>query len=100
MVSAKSKNIDCAYKWLAYISSPKAQAQQATNYGETPVNTKACAIMNKLSKGSCAQYHANAPLKYFKQIHFWKTPIADCGNGQKNCMDYTKWQQAWTKLKG
>ncbi|MFL5953855.1 MAG: ABC transporter substrate-binding protein, partial [Gaiellaceae bacterium] len=52
MVSAKSKNIDCAYKWLAYISSPKAQAQQATNYGETPVNTKACAIMNKLSKGS------------------------------------------------
>ncbi|MDX6475440.1 MAG: putative spermidine/putrescine transport system substrate-binding protein, partial [Gaiellaceae bacterium] len=48
----------------------------------------------------CAQYHANAPLKYFKQIHFWKTPIADCGNGQKNCMDYTKWQQAWTQLKG
>ena len=56
--------------------------------------------MNTLSKGSCAQYHANAPLKYFKQIHFWKTPIADCGNGQKDCMDYTKWQQAWTQLKG
>ncbi|MFL5953263.1 MAG: extracellular solute-binding protein, partial [Gaiellaceae bacterium] len=100
MVSAKSKNLDCAYKWLAYISTPKVQAQQATNYGETPVNAKACPIMDKLSKGSCAQYHANAPLKYFKQIHFWKTPIADCGNGQKNCMDYTKWQQAWTKLKG
>jgi putative spermidine/putrescine transport system substrate-binding protein len=76
------------------------QAQQAIYFGETPVNSKACAIMNRLSKGSCAQYHANAPLKYFKQIHFWKTPIADCGNGQKNCMDYTKWQQAWTQLKG
>ncbi len=32
--------------------------------------------------------------------HFWKTPLADCGNGKKNCMDYTKWQQAWTQLKG
>ncbi|HEU5373689.1 MAG TPA: ABC transporter substrate-binding protein [Gaiellaceae bacterium] len=100
MVSAHTKNLDCAYKWLNYISSAKAQAQQATNYGETPVNAKACPIMNKLSPGSCAVYHANAPLAYFKQIHFWKTPIADCGNGKKDCMDYTKWQQAWTQLKG
>jgi putative spermidine/putrescine transport system substrate-binding protein len=100
MVSAHTKNLDCAYKWLAYISTPKVQAEQAIYFGETPVNSKACPIMDKLSKGSCAQYHANAPLKYFKQIHFWKTPIADCGNGKKNCMDYTKWQQAWTQLKG
>ena len=100
MVSAHTKNIDCAYKWLAWVSTPKVQAQQAIYFGETPVNSKACSIMNTLSKGSCAQYHANAPLKYFKQIYFWKTPIADCGNGQKNCMDYTKWQQAWTQLKG
>jgi putative spermidine/putrescine transport system substrate-binding protein len=100
MVSSHTKNLDCAYKWLAWISTPKVQAEQAIFFGETPVNSKACAWMNKLSKGSCAQYHANAPLKYFKQIYFWKTPIADCGNGQKNCMDYTKWQQAWTQLKG
>jgi putative spermidine/putrescine transport system substrate-binding protein len=100
MVSAKTKNLDCANQWLAWVSTPKVQAQQAIYFGETPVNSKACTIMNSLSKGSCAQYHANAPLKYFKQIYFWKTPIADCGNGQKNCMDYTKWQQAWTNLKG
>jgi len=100
MVSAHTKNLDCVYKWLNYISSAKAQAQQATNYGETPVNSRACPIMNSLSKGSCAVYHANAPLQYFKQIHFWKTPIADCGNGKKDCMDYTKWQQGWTQLKG
>jgi putative spermidine/putrescine transport system substrate-binding protein len=100
MVSAHTNNLTCAYKWLAYISTPQVQAEQATSYGETPVNSKACSYMDKLAKGSCAQYHANAPLKYFRQIHFWKTPIADCGNGQKNCMDYTKWQQAWTQLKG
>jgi putative spermidine/putrescine transport system substrate-binding protein len=56
--------------------------------------------MNTLSKGSCRQYHADAPIGYFKQIYFWKTPIAACGNGKSDCMDYTKWQQAWTQLKG
>ena len=85
---------------LAYISTPKVQAEQAIYFGETPVNSKACPIMNQLAAGSCQQYHANAPLAYFKQIHFWKTPIADCGNGKKNCMDYTQWQRAWTQLKG
>jgi len=100
MVSSKTKNLDCAYKWLAWISTPKVQAEQAIYFGETPVNSKACAWMDKLSKGSCEQYHANAPLAYFKQIHFWKTPIADCGNGKNDCMTYTQWQQAWTQLKG
>jgi putative spermidine/putrescine transport system substrate-binding protein len=100
MVSSKTKNLDCAYKWLAYISTPKVQAEQAIYFGETPVNTKACAWMNRLSKGSCRQYHADAPLAYFRQIYFWKTPISDCGNGKNDCMDYTKWQQAWTQLKG
>jgi putative spermidine/putrescine transport system substrate-binding protein len=100
MVSAHTKNLDCAYKWLSWISTPKVQAEQAVYFGETPVNSKACPFMNKLAKGSCATYHANAPLKYFKQIHFWKTPIAKCGNGKNDCMDYTKWQQAWTQLKG
>jgi putative spermidine/putrescine transport system substrate-binding protein len=57
--------------------------------------------MNKLAAGSCEQYHANAPLAYFKQIYFWKTPIATCGwTTKQSCMDYTKWQQAWTQLKG
>jgi hypothetical protein len=26
--------------------------------------------------------------------------VAACGNGQNDCMDYTKWQQAWTQLRG
>src|SRR5438128_12287451 len=81
MVSSHTKNLDCAMKWLAWVSTPKVQAQQAIYFGETPVNSRACAWMNKLSKGSCARYHANAPLAYFKQIYFWKTPIAACGEG-------------------
>ena len=100
MLSAKAKHPNCAYMWWNYISSPNVQAQQATFYGETPVNKKACPFMNKLSKGSCTLYNANAPESFYRSLKFWKTPLADCGNGKKDCMDYTKWVQAWTEIKG
>jgi putative spermidine/putrescine transport system substrate-binding protein len=100
MLSSHAKHPNCAYMWLKWVSTPKVQAQQAIYFGETPANPKACPIMNKLSPGSAAQYHCGASAAYFKSIRFWKTPIADCGNGSKDCMDYTKWQQAWTQLKG
>jgi putative spermidine/putrescine transport system substrate-binding protein len=100
MLSSKSKHPNCAYLWMKWVSTPKVQAQQAIYFGETPANTKACPIMNQLSKGSCQQYHADAPASYFNSIKFWKTPSSDCGNGQTNCIDYNKWQQAWTEIKG
>jgi putative spermidine/putrescine transport system substrate-binding protein len=100
MLSSKSKHPNCAYLWTKWVSTPKVQAQQAIYFGETPANTKACAIMNKLSPGSAAQYHCGASAKYFNSIHFWKTPVAACGNGKNDCMDYTQWQQAWTQMKG
>ncbi len=100
MLSSKTKHPNCAYLWYQWISTPKVQAQQAVFFGETPANKLACRYMNQIAKGSCAQYHANAPLSYYKTIKFWKTPVADCGNGQKNCMDYTKWVQAWQQIKG
>ena len=99
MLSAKSKNTDCAYKWYRYISGAKVQAMQGTTYGETPVSSKACSYMNALSKGSCKIYHANEPLPYYRSLYFWKTPVAACGNGKNNCMDYSKWLQAWTSIK-
>ena len=84
------KHPNCAYKWVNWVSSPKVQAEQAISYGETPVNTKACPYMEKIEKGSCALYHADAPAAYFDTIKFWKTPVAECGNGQSDCMDYTQ----------
>jgi putative spermidine/putrescine transport system substrate-binding protein len=100
MLSSKAKHPNCAYLWLNYISTPQVQAMQATSYPETPVNAKACGYMDRLSKGSCTKYHANEPLSYYRSLKFWKTPIADCGNGKKDCADYTKWVQAWQQLKG
>ena len=100
MLSSKSKHPNCAYMWTKWVSTPKVQAQQAIYFGETPANTKACAVMNQLSAGSCKQYHADAPASYFDSIKFWKTPLADCGNGKTDCIDYNQWQKAWTEITG
>ena len=77
--------------WMRYISTPKVQAEQAVDYGETPDNKLACPYMNQIQKGSCEQYHANAPLSYFKSISLWKTPVATCDNGKPDCVPYSQW---------
>ena len=100
MLSAHAKHPNCAYKWVNWVSTPKVQAQQAISFGETPANTKACPYMEEIQKGSCTQYHANAPSAYFDSIKFWKTPVTQCGNGKDNCMDYSAWQQKWTEITG
>jgi putative spermidine/putrescine transport system substrate-binding protein len=100
MLSSHAQHPNCAYMWMKWVSTPKVQAEQAISFGETPANTKACPIMDKLQKGACAQYHANAPATYFNSIRFWKTPTRDCGNGKQDCTDYTTWQQKWTEIKG
>jgi len=99
MISTQAKHPNCAVKWIQWVSTPKVQAQQALFFRETPANKKACSYMNKMEKNSCSNFHLNAPAAYFNSIKFWKTPVKQCGNGKSNCMDYTKWQQAWTDIK-
>jgi putative spermidine/putrescine transport system substrate-binding protein len=95
MLAAKAPHINCAYMWMKYISTPKVQAEQAINYGETPDNKLACGYMNQMQAGSCALYHANAPLAYFHAIKLWKTPLATCDNGKADCVPYAQWVSAW-----
>ncbi len=100
LLAAKAPHPNCAYKWMAWISTPKVQAEQAINYGETPANSLACAIMNKLQAGGCAAYHADKPQSYFQTIKFWKTPLATCDNGKNNCVPFSEWTNAWTQIAG
>jgi putative spermidine/putrescine transport system substrate-binding protein len=100
MLSAHAQHPNCAYKWMAWVSTPRVQAEQAISFGETPANTLACPYMDRIQAGACAKYHANAPASYFDSIRFWRTPTKDCGNGSQDCTDYTTWQQRWTEMKG
>ncbi len=98
MLATNAPHPNCAYKWMQWVTTPKIQAQQAVYFGETPANTQACSYMDKISKGSCAAYHANAPQAYFKTIKFWKTPLATCDNGKNNCVPFQQWVTAWTQI--
>ncbi|WP_410675103.1 ABC transporter substrate-binding protein [Amycolatopsis sp. cmx-4-68] len=99
MVAAKSAHKTCAYKWLDYIVSPKANAQVAEYFGEAPANTKACAEMT--DKTLCDTYHAN-DAGYAAKIAYWTTPIPQCLDGRTDvkCKDYGEWTKAWTEIKG
>jgi putative spermidine/putrescine transport system substrate-binding protein len=98
MISSHTKHLNCAYKWINWVSTPQVQAEQAISFGETPANKLACPFMEKIKAGSCVKYHANAPSAYFESIKFWKTPVTDCGNGKHDCTDFTVWQKKWTEI--
>lgn len=99
MVAAKAKHPNCAYQWMNYIVSPKANAQVAEWFGEAPANAKAC--QETSDEKFCDTFHATDET-YFSKVRFWTTPIAQCLDGRKDvkCVDYSKWTQAWTAIKG
>jgi putative spermidine/putrescine transport system substrate-binding protein len=98
MISSKSQHPNCAYKWMNWIISPKVNAQVAEWFGEAPANQQACS--ETADKHHCQTFHAGDDA-YFKQVAFWTTPRAQCGDSRGNtCADYSKWVQAWTEIKG
>ncbi|HSS62173.1 MAG TPA: ABC transporter substrate-binding protein [Candidatus Limnocylindrales bacterium] len=101
MLANKAPHPNCAYMWTKWVSTKQVQAEQALSFGETPVNSQACAEMEALQAGSCAQYHADqTSAAYFSTISFWKTPLATCDDGSQNCVPYAQWVSAWTTIKG
>ena len=100
MLATRAPDPNCAYKWMQWVTTAKVQAQEADYFGETPANKLACPIMDTIQKGSCAAYHANAPESYYQTIKFWKTPLAQCGNGKNDCVPFQQWVTAWTGITG
>ena len=98
MLSAKAKHPNCMLKWMNYIETPKAQAQVAEWFGEAPANTKACA--ETVDKQHCTTFSAGDQA-FFDKVAFWATPTRNCRDDRGlKCVDYSKWVQAWTEIKG
>jgi putative spermidine/putrescine transport system substrate-binding protein len=98
MVSSKTKHPTCSYKWMDWIVSPSVNAQVAQWFGEAPAQTKACAEPGM--KEHCATFHAEDKA-YSDKIWYWTTPTKSClVGGGNDCVDYSKWTQAWTGIKG
>jgi len=98
MIGSRTPNINCAYKWIDWITSPAVNAQAAEYFGEAPANPLACSETS--NPDHCSVYLATAP-KYWSDVYFWTTPSADCLDGRTDvvCVPYPKWQAAWSDLR-
>jgi putative spermidine/putrescine transport system substrate-binding protein len=100
MMSKNAQHPNCMYKWMDWASTPEVQAQVAEFYGATPSNTKSCDIITAdLGAKAAEPYHCGDDA-FVHQLFLWKTPLADCGDGKNDCVDYSVWQQKWTEIKG
>ena len=98
MVSSTTKSPNCAYAWLNYIDSPKANAAATEYFGEAPATADACQYG---SEGFCESYHAG-DADYAAKIWYWTTPVEKCLDGRTDskCTDYSAWTTAWQEIKG
>ena len=96
MMATKAPDPNCAYLWLNHSLDKKLQGDLASWFGSVPVTPDACTGNDLLGADGCATNGSGN----FDTIAFWKTPIADCGNGQKNCVAYDKWTSAYVDILG
>jgi putative spermidine/putrescine transport system substrate-binding protein len=97
MMSAKATHPQCAYLWLEHSIDPKVQGDVAAWFGSNPSVPAACDGASELfgTEGCKTNGYDN-----FDKIAFWKTPIADCGNGSSDCVTYDRWTEEFTAIVG
>jgi putative spermidine/putrescine transport system substrate-binding protein len=93
MMAANAPHPNCAYLWLEHSLAPATQAGVASWFGSVPAVPAACKGQAILGDEGCATNGSDL----FDKIHFWKTPIKDCGEG-KTCVDYKTWTEAFNGI--
>ena len=96
MMHVDAPHPNCAYKWLEHSLNPKLQGDLAAWFGSVPAVPAACTGNALLTDAGCA----TNGFDQFDQIHFWRTPVADCGNGQQDCVPYHEWSTNYIAVIG
>jgi len=95
MMHAKAPHPNCAYMWLEHSLQKDVQAGVAAWFGSVPVVPAACTGNALLTDTGC---QTNG-IENFARIHFWKTPVADCGDDRgKVCVPYKDWVSAYQAM--
>ena len=96
MVSAAAKHPDCMYLWLDHVTGADVNAKIAERTQQAPANEHACDLTSK--RNYCDTFMA-ANEELFDQVHYWTTPLRDCGDGRGDtCKDYVDWARAWAEV--
>ncbi|MEU9887315.1 extracellular solute-binding protein [Sphaerisporangium sp. NPDC051011] len=105
MISAQAAAPNCAYRWIDWVGSAKAQQQAAAWSGLAPANPRACSYAPKGGASQAARAAVAARLcdaygvgddARIAKIDFAVRPSRDCGGGE--CTDYADWAAAWQRL--
>jgi putative spermidine/putrescine transport system substrate-binding protein len=96
MMNAKAPHPNCAYLWLEHSIQPKVQGDVAIWFGSVPAVPIACAGNDLLATNVCKTNGSDN----FDKIAFWKTPVADCGDGNKTCIPYSEWVKSYVAVLG
>ncbi len=86
MMHANSEHPNCAYMWLNHSINPKLQGDLAAWFGSVPAVPSACEGNDLLGPEGCV----TNGIENFDKIHFWRTPVADCGQDEE-CVPYHEW---------
>ncbi len=86
MLHANAPHPNCAYKWMEHSLSRATQGDLAAWFGSVPAVPAACQGNKILGEKGCETNGAGN----FDRIHFWRTPVANCGGGRQ-CVPYSEW---------
>jgi putative spermidine/putrescine transport system substrate-binding protein len=96
MMYVKAPHPNCAYQWMNWSLNKKLQGDLASWFGSVPVTPDACQGNDLLGADGCK----TNGIENFDKIAFWKTAIADCGNGTQVCVPYSDWVTAYVDITG
>ena len=93
MVAVNAAHPVCAGRWLEYSLKPEVQAAVAAWFGANPSVPTACKV-GALVPDGCKLNGFDS----FERIAFWRTPTANCKQGQ--CVPYSRWSADYVAIKG
>ncbi len=96
MMHVNAPHPNCAYKWLEHSLEPNLQGDLAAWFGSNPAVPNGCMASQLLGTNGC---QING-FENFNLIYFWRTPTADCGNGNKDCVPYSEWVSSYIAVMG
>ncbi len=95
MMHVNASHPNCAYLWLEHSISLSTQGDLAAWFGSVPAVIDACKGNALLGPNGC---QTNG-IDDFDKIHFWKTPVANCGGG-RTCVPYYRWVTSYIAVIG
>jgi len=88
MLHVDSEHPNCAYMWFEHQLSSNLQSDLSVWFGAVPSVPAACTDGRGMQTAEGCT--ANG-LDDFEKIRFWRTPTADCSQGEDTCVPYYRW---------